>query len=263
MIPNLLNYLKRLLSSHISANAQLYSQGTGLDLPAGVKTLGLSGSNPMDTPSLEGTKNPTMGLSRSSTSTETVALGFLAAIFAASPTFAEERNKSHLSAQEVVLAFKEMCLQGTKSPSGKGWATALPDAVPLVAKEIGSDLIRLEKLFSTDGGKTVIKIERDNLKGGDVTYCTLKTSLESGVVSERIAANLTTLAKDSSLGEPVSRIGRRFKNTATSWESGNWRLDLYEGRKVRPGIVAIGMHTFPSEAPAEPVFVAVIAVNHG
>ncbi len=156
---------------------------------------------------------------------KTVALAFLSAAIAASPTFAEERKGAHLSAQEVVIAFKEMCFNGTESPSGKGWATALPADVPLVAEEIDSDLIRVEKLFSTDGGKTVIKIERDSLKGGDVTYCTLKTSLESGVVSEQIAADLTSLAKDSSLGEPTSHVGRRFKNTDTTWNFGNWRVD--------------------------------------
>lgn len=189
------------------------------------------------------------------------ALGFLAAVVTASPVFSEERTKPHLPAADVISAFDEVCREGRESPSSKAWVIASPQGVPLAREDIGSDSIKLEKLFSTDSGKTVIKVESESGKGGKVTYCSLKTSLVSNAVSDRLTSDLTSLAKSASLGEPEKHVGRRFKNTNTSWNLKNWRLDTYDNRKVRSGIVAINLQSFPPEAPAKSVFIAAIAVK--
>ncbi|UXT40887.1 hypothetical protein FY137_06610 [Agrobacterium tumefaciens] len=191
------------------------------------------------------------------------ALGFLAAVVTASPVFSEERTKAHLPAVDVISAFNEVCREGRASPSSKAWVIASPQSAPLAREDIGSDSIELKKLFSTDGGKTIIKVESESGKGGNVTYCSLKTSLVSNAVSDRLTSDLTSLAKSASLGEPEKHVGRRFKNTNTSWNLKNWRLDTYDNRKVRSGIVAISLQSFPPEAPAKSVFIAAIAVNRG
>ena len=189
------------------------------------------------------------------------ALGFLAAVVAASPVFSEERTKAHLPAIDVISAFNEVCREGRASPSSKAWVSASPQSVPLAKEHTGSDSIKLKKLFLTDGGETIIKVESESGKGGNVTYCSLKTSLVSSAVSDRLTSDLTSLAKSASLGEPEKHVGRRFKNTNTSWNLKNWRLDTDDNRKVRSGIVAINLQTFPPEAPAKSVFIAAIAVN--
>ena len=188
-------------------------------------------------------------------------LGFLAAVVTASPVFAEERTKAHLPAVDVISAFNEVCREGGASPSSKAWVIASPQSVPLAKEDTGADSIKLKKLFSTDGGETIIKVETESGKGGNVTYCSLKTSLVSSAVSDRLTSDLTSLAKSASLGEPERHVGRRFKNTNTSWNLKNWRLDTDDNRKVRSGIVAINLQTFPPEAPAKSVFIAAIAIK--
>ncbi|KAB2723338.1 hypothetical protein [Brucella intermedia] len=190
---------------------------------------------------------------------------FCAASFPIAQVLAEDIGEKHLAAEQIALAFEQVCLEHLAVPSEAQWLESTPGNIPLDREEIYSDLTRFKKLFVADDGRTIIRLEEEIHEGGKVAICTLKTAFQDARLNELLTAKLTAVADGNQLGPPEKYTGKRFGNTSVIWrlDKGNWRINLYEGRQIRHGVVGIGIQTFPPESPVKAKFAAAVATNLG